>query len=86
MLVVTVYFLIFAFENSIMIITNDRYKNMMKFKSIAFLLMTIAMPAMAEQISVNSKRKFLGLFDCLEEAKVSKQIAEALYFKEFAPV
>ena len=28
---------------------------MMKFKSIAFLLMTIAMPAMAEQISVNSK-------------------------------
>ena len=27
----------------------------MKFKSIAFLLMTIAMPAMAEQISVNSK-------------------------------
>ncbi len=28
---------------------------MMKLKSIAFLLMTIAMPAMAEQISVNSK-------------------------------
>ncbi len=27
----------------------------MKFKSIAFLLMTIAMPAMAEQVSVNSK-------------------------------
>lgn len=27
----------------------------MKFKSLALLLMTIAMPAMAEQVSVNSK-------------------------------
>lgn len=38
------------------------------------------------QISVNNKRKFLGLFDCLEEARVVKQKAEATYFKEFAPV
>ena len=28
---------------------------MMKLKSLALLLMTIAMPAMAEQVSVNSK-------------------------------
>ena len=39
----------------------------MKLKSLALLLMTIAMPAMAEQVSVNSKGCLLYTSDAADE-------------------
>ena len=45
-------------ENRVILIT-ERY--IMKLKSIAFLLLTIALPAMAEKVSVNTGKMSLVL-------------------------
>ena len=52
-------------ENRVILIT-ERY--IMKLKSIAFLLLTIALPAMAEKVSVNTGKMSLeiGRASCRE--------------------